>query len=97
MLKTIIDPYTDKGNCYIPGVVVLALAGDDMVRQVWFSWNGRNQHLTMEIQADGHWLITDTVYTDDFDLWLDENLADYDSLESMFAFRETTNKGDMNE
>lgn len=92
MAQTIVDPYTDERNGYIPGVVVSGFAGDDKFRQVWFSWNGYNQNLTMEIQADGHWLITDTVFTENFDLWLDENLQDYDSLESMFAFeqRQTT-------
>jgi hypothetical protein len=46
----------------------------------------------MEIQDDGHYLITDTNYTEEFESWLDENLENYDSLESMFGLIPKTTK-----
>lgn len=79
------DIYATPNNAFIPDVEVRIIDDfDDKTKNVWFSWRGDRQFLKMEIQDDGHFLITDTEYTEGFQAWLDENLADYDSLESMF-------------
>lgn len=57
---------------------------NSIIRKVLFTWRNTAQSAVMEIQGDKHWLIVETDYTDEFDNWLDENLEDYDSLESMF-------------
>jgi hypothetical protein len=86
------DIYSPKNNAFIPDVVLNKFEDAGKARFVSFAWRGLDQWFKMEIQADGHYLITDTHYTEDFQVWLDENLEDYDSLESMFGSVPKTTK-----
>lgn len=79
------DFYKDGDDGWIPDVKLTKVEGDRTERRVWFLWRGTPQWLEMSTAYDGYWLVTDTEYTDEFDEWLDENLDDYDSLESMFS------------
>ncbi len=78
------DIYSSTNNSFIPFVVVTKVKTDMYTKRVWFTWRGAEQWLQMEIQGDGHWLVVGAVYTSEFDEYLDENLENYDSLESMF-------------
>jgi hypothetical protein len=76
---------------FIPDVVLTKTENDFPIKRVSFTWRGTSQWLEMSkdnAYNDGYWLITDTDYTEDFEAWLDENLEDYDSLESMFDEQE---------
>ena len=82
------DFYKDGDNGWIPDVKMIKVVGDRTDRQVWFSWRGKPQWLSMTTDneyGDGYWLVNDTEYTEDFEEWLDEELDGYDSLESMFS------------
>ena len=80
------DFYADENETgWIPDVKMTKVEGDRTERRVWFLWQGKPQWLEMSTQYDGFWLVSDTKYTEDFEEWLDENLDDYDSLESMFS------------
>ena len=80
------DFYKDENETgWIPDVKMTKVEGDRTERRVWFLWRGKAQWLEMTTADDGFWLITNTEYTEDFEEWLDENLDDYDSLESMFS------------
>ena len=78
------DFYKDD-NDWIPDVQLLKVEGDRTERRVWFLWREKPQWLEMTTEQDGYWLVTDTKYTDEFYDWLEENIIDYDSLESMFS------------
>ncbi len=81
------QPDFSKGD-WIPDVKIKKIEGNCDYLKVWFDWKGKEQMSKMEWDNhdynDNYWLITDCDYTDDFTEWLDENLGDYDSLESMF-------------
>jgi hypothetical protein len=86
------DIYATPNNAFIPDVVLHKFEDVNAERFVSFEWRGADQWLKMEIQDDGHYLITDTNYTEEFESWLDENLENYDSLESMFGLIPKTTK-----
>lgn len=68
-----------------PGIELSKIVAEDEQMAVWFSWRGKPQWCYMELEDDGHFLIWQTNYTERFQLWLDENLCDYDSLEATFV------------
>jgi hypothetical protein len=79
------DIYAVENNAFIPDVEVKIVDEyDEGKKSIWFFWRGKQQWVEMTIQDDGFYLITDNEYTDEFQSWLDENLENYDSLESMF-------------
>jgi hypothetical protein len=86
------DIYATRNNAFIPDVVLHKFEDVNAERFVSFEWRGADQWLKMEIQDDGHYLIIDTNYTEEFQSWLDENLENYDSLESMFGLIPKTTK-----
>ena len=74
-------------NNYVPDLELVKVEGTAIERDVWFLWRGTKQNLRMSRDneyGDWEWMITHTEYTDEFDIWLDENLDLYDSLESTF-------------
>ncbi len=79
------DIYATPNNAFIPDVEVKIVDEyDEGKKSIWFFWRGKQQWVEMTIQDDGFYLITDNEYTDEFQSWLDENLENHDSLESMF-------------
>ena len=79
------DIYATPNNAFIPDVEVRIVDEyDEGKKSIWFFWRGKQQWVEMTIQDDGFYLITDNEYTDEFQSWLDENLENHDSLESMF-------------
>jgi hypothetical protein len=79
--------YPDGENSFIPDIELVKVSGDFTDRSVWFLWRGIEQFVFMTKDnqyGDSFWLITDTEYTDEFQDFLDEELENYDSLESMF-------------
>ena len=79
------DIYATPNNAFIPDVEVKIVDEyDEGKKSIWFFWRGVKQWVEMTIQDDGFYLITDSEYTDEFQSWLDENLENHDSLESMF-------------
>jgi hypothetical protein len=79
------DIYSVPNNAFIPDVEVKIVDEyDEGKKNIWFFWRGKQQWVEMTIQDDGFYLITDNEYTDEFQSWLDENLENHDSLESMF-------------
>lgn len=81
----------NMSNSFIPDVVLTKTENISITKRVWFTWRGKAQWLEMSkdnAYNDGYWLITATEYSEDFEAWLDENLDDYDSLESMFDEQE---------
>lgn len=84
------DLYSNPQYDFIPDVEITKiegswLSGDEGAwRKIWFTWRGAEQLAKMVVDEDGYWIIDYTKYTDEFDEWLDENLDNYDSLESMF-------------
>jgi hypothetical protein len=83
------DIYAVENNAFIPDVEVKIVDEyDEGKKSIWFFWRGKQQWLELSKDNsynDGNWLITDTEYTPDFQEWLDENLENYDSLESLFG------------
>ena len=84
------DIYATPNNAFIPDVEIKSVEdyADNQKRSVAFLWRGTKQWLELSKDNsynDGNWLITDTEYTPDFQEWLDENLENYDSLESLFG------------
>jgi hypothetical protein len=88
------DIYATPNNAFIPDVEIKSVEdyADNQKRSVAFLWQGTKQWLELTIQDDGFYLITDTEYTDEFESWLDENLENYDSLESLFGMKFSTTK-----
>ena len=88
------DIYATPNNAFIPDVEIKSVEdyADNQKRSVAFLWRGTKQWLELTNQDDGHYLITDTEYTPDFEEWLDENLENYDSLESLFGMEFPTTK-----
>lgn len=79
------DIYATPNNAFIPDVEVKIVDEyDEGKKSIWFFWRGVKQWVEMTIQDDGFYLITDSEYTDEFQSWLDKNLENHDSLESMF-------------
>lgn len=79
--------YADENTDFIPNVELAKVLGDSRDRSIHFLWNGTKQWLAMSKDNgynDNAWLVTETDYTEEFQAWLDENLENYDSLESMF-------------
>jgi len=84
------DIYATPNNAFIPDVEIKSVEdyADNQKRSVAFLWRGTKQWLELSKDNsynDGNWLITDTEYTKEFEEWLDENLDQYDSLESLFG------------
>jgi hypothetical protein len=91
------DIYATPNNAFIPDVEIKSVEdyADNQKRSVAFLWRGTKQWLELSKDNsynDGNWLITDTEYTPDFQEWLDENLENYDSLESLFGMEFPTTK-----
>jgi hypothetical protein len=91
------DIYATPNNAFIPDVEIKSVEdyADNQKRSVAFLWRGTKQWLELSKDNsynDGNWLITDTEYTPDFEEWLDENLENYDSLESLFSMEFPTTK-----
>jgi len=79
--------YANESNDFIPNVELVKVLGDSRDISIHFLWNGSKQWLAMSkdnYYNDNSWLVTETDYTEEFGTWLDENLENYDSLESMF-------------
>lgn len=58
---------------------------DRITRSVWFEWRGVPQFAQMTWETNGGWIIVSTNYTAEFGEWLDKNINDYDSLETLFG------------
>ena len=83
------DLYSNSQYDFIPDVEIIKIEGswlgdEGAIREIWFTWRGTQQFAKMLVDEDGYWIIDDTKYTGEFEEWLDENLENYDSLESMF-------------
>lgn len=71
---------------FVPEIVITKTENPDRItKSVWFEWRGVSQFAEMTWESNGGWLITQTNYSEAFSEWLDENLNDFDSLESLFG------------
>lgn len=70
----------------VPNITITRTESENPIsKSVWFEWQGVPQFAQLTWETNGGWLIVSTNYTAEFDEWLDENLDDYDSLETLFG------------